>query len=150
MEWVTMIITALASGGLAGIGSLWYAKRRAKAEVSQVEVQTDQVQLEVVKSVQDVYNRTIERLQQDRDELNTNNKELQAKITVMERELSELQQKVSNNEKKLAFLLPITCCVKDCKDRILFTDGDEYVLKRGRKRNEVHGKRDTSKEDKGV
>lgn len=149
MEWLSMILTALASGSLAGLGSLWYAKRRAKADVSQVEAQTDQVQMDVVKSVQEVYNRTIERLQQDRDELNVYNKDLQGKISAMEKEISDLQHKVGNNEKKLSFLLPITCCVKDCSDRILFVDGEDYLFKKGRK-HEIRSKRSVKTEDQGV
>lgn len=150
MDWVNIIITLVSSLGLGSLGGMWYAKRRAKAEVSQVEAQTDQVQIDVVKSVQEVYNRTIDRLQQDRDEANERTKDLQTKIADMEREISDLRHKVSNNEKKLAFLLPITCCVKDCKDRILFVDDDSILKKNVRKRNEVRIKRNIDTQNQGV
>lgn len=55
MEWLSMILTALASGGLAGFGSLWYANRRSKAAVAQAES-------EAAKSWQDVYQEMIEDL----------------------------------------------------------------------------------------
>lgn len=41
-EWINLILTALASMGVGGVGAIWYSKRKAKAEVSNVEAQTGQ------------------------------------------------------------------------------------------------------------
>ena len=134
MEWLSMILTALASGGLAGFGSLWYARRRAKADVaqieaqaSQVEAQTDQVQLEVVKAVQEVYNSTIDRLQQDRDELMAHNTMLQQELDQMRMKVDRLSADVEQNSRKLSWIIPITCCVRDCQDRVLYSDGADIT-----------------------
>lgn len=149
-EWINLILTALASMGVGGIGAIWYSKRKAKAEVSQVEVQTDQIQLEVVKSVQDVYNSTIERLQQDRDELLSSNNELKREVAALKeemltqkQEISVLKQEVENNRDKLAttenmldFLSPLTCCIRNCADRVEYAPGMD-LTKIARKRKQI-------------
>ena len=126
MEWISMILTALASGGLAGFGSLWYAKRKSKAEVAQAES-------EAAKSWQDVYQELIDDLRGSRDEQKEQNHHLQSKIKALEEKILKLKEEVEQNARKLAWLIPITCCVKDCKDRIVFVEGQGFTNKRRKK-----------------
>lgn len=134
MEWLSMILTALASGGLAGFGSLWYARRKSKAEVAQAES-------EAAKSWQDVYQELIEDLKGSRDEQKEQNDMLRGKIDYLEDKISKLREEVERNARKLAWLMPLTCCVKDCKDRVIFVEGGEIVAKKRKaKGNEVQGK----------
>lgn len=123
MEWISMIITAIASGGLAGFGSLWYARRKSKAEVAQAES-------EAAKSWQDVYQELIEDLRTSRNEQEEQNDKLRSKVNELEERIIKLRKEVENTAKELAWLIPITCCVKDCKDRIVFTEGKGFVNKR--------------------
>ena len=123
MEWISMIITAIASGGLAGFGSLWYARRKSKAEVAQAES-------EAAKSWQDVYQELIDDLRTSRDEQKEQNDMLRSKVNGLEERIIKLREEVENNARKLAWLIPITCCVKDCKDRIVFAEGKGFVNKR--------------------
>lgn len=120
MEWVSMILTALASGGLAGFGTLWYARRKSKAEVEQAES-------EAAKSWQDVYQEMIEDLRGSRDEQKEQNTMLRTKIEHLEDRISKLKDEVEQNARKLAWLIPITCCVRDCKDRMLYSDGADIT-----------------------
>lgn len=120
MEWVSMILTALASGGLAGFGTLWYARRKSKAEVEQAES-------EAAKSWQDVYQEMIEDLRGSRDEQKEQNTMLRTKIEHLEDRISKLKDEVEQNARKLAWLIPITCCVRDCKDRVLYSDGADIT-----------------------
>ena len=128
MEWVSMILTALASGGLAGFGTLWYARRKSKAEVEQAES-------EAAKSWQDVYQEMIEDLRGSRDEQKEQNTMLRTKIEHLEDRISKLKDEVEQNARKLAWLIPITCCVRDCQDRVLYSDGADItqVKKKARK-----------------
>lgn len=120
MEWVSMILTALASGGLAGFGTLWYARRKSKAEVEQAES-------EVAKSWQDVYQEMIEDLRGSRDEQKEQNTMLRTKIEHLEARISKLKDEVEQNARKLAWLIPITCCVRNCQDRVLYSDGADIT-----------------------
>ena len=120
MEWVSMILTALASGGLAGFGTLWYARRKSKAEVEQAES-------EVAKSWQDVYQEMIEDLRGSRDEQKEQNTMLRTKIEHLEDRISKLKDEVEQNARKLAWLIPITCCVRNCQDRVLYSDGADIT-----------------------
>lgn len=120
MEWVSMILTALASGGLAGFGTLWYARRKSKAEVEQAES-------EAAKSWQDVYQEMIEDLRGSRDEQKEQNTMLRTKIEHLEDRISKLKDEVEQNARKLAWLIPITCCVRDCQDRVLYSDGADIT-----------------------
>ena len=120
MEWVSMILTALASGGLAGFGTLWYARRKSKAEVEQAES-------EAAKSWQDVYQEMIEDLRGSRDEQKEQNTTLRTKIEHLEDRISKLKDEVEQNARKLAWLIPITCCVRDCQDRVLYSDGADIT-----------------------
>lgn len=120
MEWVSMILTALASGGLAGFGTLWYARRKSKAEVEQAES-------EAAKSWQDVYQEMIEDLRGSRDEQKEQNTMLRTKIEHLEDKISKLKDEVERNARKLAWLIPITCCVRDCQDRVLYSDGADIT-----------------------
>lgn len=120
MEWVSMILTALASGGLAGFGTLWYARRKSKAEVEQAES-------EAAKSWQDVYQEMIEDLRGSRDEQKEQNTMLRTKIEHLEDRISKLKDEVEQNARKLAWLIPITCCVRDCQNRVLYSDGADIT-----------------------
>lgn len=122
MEWISMIITALASGGLAGFGSLWYAKRKSKAEATQAES-------EAAKSWQDVYQELIQDLRDSNEEQKEQNHVLRDKIHSLEDRISKLKEEVEQNARKLAWLIPLTCCVKDCKDRVVFADGQDFTKK---------------------
>lgn len=115
-----MILTALASGGLAGFGTLWYARRKSKAEVEQAES-------EAAKSWQDVYQEMIEDLRGSRDEQKEQNTMLRTKIEHLEDKISKLKDEVEQNARKLAWLIPITCCVRDCQDRVLYSDGADIT-----------------------
>lgn len=126
MEWISMILTALASGGLAGFGSLWYAKRRSKAEAAQAES-------EAAKSWQDVYQEMIEDLRSSRNEQQEQNNLLRSKVEELEDRILNLKEEVEQNARKLAWLAPLTCCVKNCKDRVIFVEGQNITKKRGRK-----------------
>lgn len=180
-EWINLILTALASMGVGGIGAIWYSKRKAKADVSnveaqtgQVEAQTDQVQMEVLKSVQDVYDRTIERLKLDRDDVNEELSAAKQEIASLKQEMATLkqemnaqkqasiaqQQEIESNKEKLAatedmlkVISPLTCCIRNCTDRVEFAPGmdlTKMARKRKQIKNEVHSKRNTDKEDQGV
>ena len=140
MEWLSMILTALASGGLAGFGSLWYAKRRSKAAVAQAES-------EAAKSWQDVYQELIDDLRSSRDEQKSQNEFLRQKIEYFEDKISKLKEEVEQNARKLAWLIPITCCVSNCPDRVVYSETIDVTQTKKRKKNEIHVKRDTSKED---
>lgn len=115
MEWISMILTALASGGLAGFGSLWYSRRKSKAEAVQVES-------EAAKSWQDIYQEMIEDLRGSRNEQQEQNNMLRDKVEELENRILKLKEEVEQNARKLAWLAPLTCCVKNCKDRIIFVD----------------------------
>lgn len=135
MEWISMILTALASGGLAGFGSLWYAKRRSKAEAAQAES-------EAAKSWQDVYQEMIEDLRNSRNEQVEQNNFLRSKVDELEKRILGLQEEVEQNARKLAWLSSLTCLVKNCKDRIIFMGEQGLSKKKSRKTSTTNSKDD--------
>ena len=114
MDWLTVIITALTSGGLAGFSTIWYSRRKAKADAVQSEAQATQ-------SVQDIYQELIQDLKERWDEQKGANDSLRDQIRRMEDRISKLKEDVEKNARRLAWLIPMTCCVVDCKKRVVYT-----------------------------
>lgn len=123
IEWLTVIITALTSGGLAGFSTIWYSRRKAKADAVQSEAQATQ-------SVQDIYQELIQDLKERWDEQKGANDSLRDQIRRMEERISKLKEDVEKNARRLAWLIPMTCCVVDCKKRVVYTGELEGKPKR--------------------
>lgn len=127
MDWNTIIITfisALMGGGLTWVFTINAMKRKANGEAQQIEV-------DAWKSMQDVYQQTIDdlnkycedlrndrvHLREDRDLLRTENDELRKKYNAMENEISALKSTVAKQGRKIEALLPFTCAVVGCTNR---------------------------------
>jgi peptidoglycan hydrolase CwlO-like protein len=127
MDWNSIIITLLGlltGGSLTWLFTIKATRRKANGEAQQTEV-------EAWKSMQDVYQQTIEdlnkycedirtdrtHLREDRDALRALNDELQQKYQSMENELMELKSQVARQGRKIEALLPFTCAVIGCMNR---------------------------------
>lgn len=125
MEWlgfILAIVTLIAGGG-------WFVtykayKRKQMGEATQSEA-------EGWKSIQDVYQQTIEDLKQytedirsdrnhlkeDRDNLRKENNEIRAKYLLMEDQILSLRKDLSRMGRRLEILFPFTCGVAGCLKR---------------------------------
>lgn len=127
MEWKDFLLSILGivtGGGLTWLFTFKAMKRKANGEATQVEV-------DAWKSMQDVYQQTIEdlnkycedlrndriHLREDRDSLRDANDELRKKYNEMEEEISNLKNIVARQGRKIEALLPFTCAVVGCTKR---------------------------------
>lgn len=127
MDWNTIIMSllgALTGGSLTWLFTIGATKRKANGEAQQVEV-------DAWKSMQDVYQQTIEdlnkycedlrsdraHLREDRNLLRKENDDLRKKYNEMENEISSLKSTVAKQGRKIEALLPFTCAVIGCTNR---------------------------------
>lgn len=125
LEFILAIVTLIAGGG-------WFVtykdyKRRQMGEATQSEA-------EGWKSIQDVYQQTIEDLKQytedirsdrnhlkeDRDNLRKENNEIRAKYLLMEDQILSLRKDLARMGRRLEILFPFTCGVAGCVKRERF------------------------------
>lgn len=90
MNYLPMILTFIAGGGLTSIVSVKFIKQQAKADA--------------FKSVQDVYQETIKDLREDKER--------------MKEEMSDLRSTCEQNSRDIASLKEQKCGRKDCVNRI--------------------------------
>lgn len=134
IDWFSVLITALTSGGLAGFGSVFYMRRMRKAEVKHEEADAADAQNNAIKSVQDIYQEIIEDLRLSRNEQKEQNHHLKDKIQYLEDKMAKLKDEIEQTSSRIQWLIPLTCCVRGCKDRVIFEEGKEIVVKKkGRK-----------------
>ena len=124
MDWITVVVTALTSGGLVSFGSIWYSRRKAKAE-------TQQIELDVINSVKNIYQELITDLRGSNNEQKAENAMLREKMDDMEGRISRLKEDVEKNARRLAWLIPMTCLVSDCKRRVVYTGEEHGKPKKG-------------------
>lgn len=122
LEFILAIVTLIAGGG-------WFVtykayKRKQMGEATQSEA-------EGWKSIQDVYQQTIEDLKQytedirsdrnhlkeDRDNIRKENNEIRAKYLLMEDQILSLRKDLARMGRRLEILLPFTCGVAGCVKR---------------------------------
>lgn len=118
MEWfeiISGILTLIAGGG-------WFLsykayKRKSNGEATQSEA-------EGWKSMQDVYQQTIDDLNKycndirtDRNFLHDENITLREKYIDMEKQILELKKELARQGRKLESVLPFTCAVVACPNR---------------------------------
>ena len=101
------------------------SKNKADGEAKQAQAQAQQMALEAVKTLQDVYDRTISRLNTDRDELQgyvtklkDEREELLARIDKTEAVVRNLQDEVSSNRRAVEALRPFLCYDLTCRKRV--------------------------------
>lgn len=118
------MLGALTGGSLTWLFTIKATRRKADGEAQQVEV-------DAWKSMQDVYQQTINDLNkycedlrtdrihllEDRDLLRTENDELRLKYKEMEEEISSLKSTVAKQGRKLEAILPFTCALVGCTNR---------------------------------
>ena len=108
-EFVIPILTLLCGGGLGWLVTLRATRKKADADAMQ--------------SVQNVYQQTIEdlnnyindirtdrnALRKDRDEMREDNKRLQAQMDKMEQDIRDLRNTVARNSRKVDAMRPFVC-----------------------------------------
>lgn len=118
-EVLILILTSLASGGLAWIFTLKFTRQQAKADA--------------MKSVQDIYQELITDLKTELSELSVENKQLKEQNTQLLKEqnsellerhsrmlekLSTVETMALSNSKNIGKMLPMVCGRVDCGKRI--------------------------------
>ena len=101
------------------------SKNKLDGEAKQAQAQAQQMALEAVKTLQEVYDRTISRLNTDRDELQgyvtklkDEREELLARIDKTEAVVRNLQDEVSSNRRAVEALRPFLCYDLKCRKRV--------------------------------
>lgn len=108
-EYIIPILTLLCGGGLGWLATLRATRKKADADA--------------MKSVQDVYQQTIEdlnnyvndmrtdrnALRKDRDEMRDENKRLQDKLDRLEADVRDLRNNVARNSRKVDAMRPFVC-----------------------------------------
>ena len=108
-EYIIPILTLLFGGGFGWLITLRATRKKADADA--------------MKSVQDVYQQTIEdlnnyvndirsdrnALRKDRDEMRDENKRLQDKLDKLEQDIRELRNVVARNSRKVDAMRPFVC-----------------------------------------
>lgn len=92
------LIAFVSGGGLVSVFTLKYTKKQAEANA--------------MRAVQEVYQNTIKDLQNDKELMKQDNRELRAQI-------AELQKTVLQNSKDINQLKGFKCVLLDCKNRKL-------------------------------
>ena len=121
-EFALALVTLIAGGG-------WFVTYKAYRRKQDGEA--TQSEAEGWKSIQDVYQQTIEdlkrytedirndrnHLKEDRDNLRKENNEIRAKYLLMEDQILNLRKDLARMGRRLEVLLPFTCGVAGCVKR---------------------------------
>lgn len=125
MDWLISACSILFGGGVAWLVFWKQSKNKLDGEAKQAQAQAQQMALEAVKTLQEVYDRTISRLNTDRDELQgyvtklkDEREELLARIDKTEAVVRNLQDEVSSNRRAVEALRPFLCYDLTCRKRV--------------------------------
>ena len=125
MDWLISACSILFGGGVAWLVFWKQSKNKLDGEAKQAQAQAQQMALEAVKTLQEVYDRTISRLNTDRDELQgyvtklkDEREELLARIDKTEAVVRNLQDDVSSNRRAVEALRPFLCYDLTCRKRV--------------------------------
>lgn len=132
MDWIIGLAGIVFGGGVTWLVFWRQERMKMDGEAKQSQAQAQQMALEAVKSLQDVYDRTISRLNTDREELQTyvtelkddrrqlmkEREELLARIDKTDAVVRTLQDEVSKNRRAVEALRPFVCGRLDCAKRV--------------------------------
>lgn len=125
MDWLLGLAGIIFGGGVSWLVFFRQSKNKADGEAKQAQAQAQQMALEAVKTLQEVYDRTISRLNTDRDELQgyvtklkDEREELLARIDKTEAVVRNLQDEVSSNRRAVEALRPFLCYDLTCRKRV--------------------------------
>lgn len=115
LNYILSVMTVIAGGG-------WFINYRANKR--QKSGEATQAEADGWKSMQDLYQQTIEDfknysedMRAERGVLKSENNEMREKYKVLEDEMLELKRRLSRMGRKLEALTPFLCSVIGCKDR---------------------------------
>lgn len=123
LNWVLSVVTLVASGG-------WFInyranKRKSEGEAAQEEAAGWKAMQEVYEQhIEDMKNMTndvredIERLREDKKILVEENKKWRQKYDNMEEQIRELKNSVARLGRKLETVLPFSCSIAGCPNRL--------------------------------
>lgn len=100
---ITAVVTAFCTGGLTWLFTLRYTRKQAEADA--------------MKSVQEVYQKLIEDLKSDRQDLKKRFDELDNKYKEVLHKCNEMEKAIRQNSRVMDTMKPFLCGVKGCLQR---------------------------------
>ena len=100
---ITAVVTAFCTGGLTWLFTLRYTRKQAEADA--------------MKSVQEVYQKLIEDLKSDRQDLKKRFDELDNKYKEVLHKCNEMEKEIRQNYRVMDTMKPFLCGVKGCLQR---------------------------------
>lgn len=102
-NYIELILTALTSGSLGWLFTLKYTRQGAKAEATE--------------KVQQVYDKMIEDLMKEREQMKSDRQEAMNDKKELEKRLDRAELEIQQNTRVVRSMQPFLCSVMDCKLR---------------------------------
>lgn len=101
--YIEILLTALASGSLGWLFTLKYTRQSAKADATE--------------KVQQVYDKMIEDLMKDREQMKEERSEAVSERKELEKRLGNAEKEIQQNTRVVRSMQPFLCSIIDCKLR---------------------------------